>query len=339
MWHPMTISDIARFTALALAASICVANALTVRAATAQAAAAPAPATTGTSPPSAPSLPGRSAFARTIGLSVGAGGAAITRGIRPEVQGGIADWFSSAESANRGTSSRKAASGGDATSKTRVMYPTPPPESGSMAGTADATGETAGSSIMADTDSEPVGGEAATTLFAGVAYEVRAVDANGTSTVVDSSTHLFRTGDRFMLLVRPSLPGQMEVFNINPSGKQNRIDAAQMAAGQLSTLGPYEFAAGPGDEALRLVFSACSSPALMAATRDIVKVSAALQPAAGGVQLGACGKSRTSSPVMHSISNVSMDGSTSFALDPVGSAEIASGVLSPREVMVVFHHQ
>jgi len=62
MWHPMTISDIARFTALALAASICVANALTVRAATAQAAAAPAPATTGTSPPSAPSLPGRSAF-------------------------------------------------------------------------------------------------------------------------------------------------------------------------------------------------------------------------------------------------------------------------------------
>jgi hypothetical protein len=290
---------------------------------------------------------GRAAFARTIGLTIGADGTIIKRGIHPAVQGSIVDWFASPESTQRGVDAGQTAGAAqgaaarEASSKTRVMYPAPASSTAApaTAQSMDAKSEATGSWIGSDSESEPVVGAAPATPFAGLAYEVRAVDANGSSTIVDATSHVFRSGDRFMLFVRPSLPGQMEIYNINPAGKQTRIDSAQMAAGQLSSLGPYEFAAGPGDEALRLVLAACSSPALLAATRDIVKVSAAPPMAKGGIHLGECGDKGTSIPVMHSISNVTMDGSTSFALDPVSTGEIASGSLAPREVMVVFHHR
>jgi hypothetical protein len=170
-----------------------------------------------------------------------------------------------------------------------------------------------------------------------VAYEVHAVGANGTSTPVDPTTYVFRTGDRFVVYYRPSMPGKMEVFNINPLGQQTRIDAVNMAGGQLATLGPYQFTSTTGDEALRIVLSPCSSPELLTQTRDIVNVSGSA-PASGGVQIGSCGTS-TRDIRTRDITKVALDGGTSFALDPVSQAELASGQLAPRELKIYFHHR
>jgi hypothetical protein len=177
-------------------------------------------------------------------------------------------------------------------------------------------------------------------LYAGIAYEVHALGANGSSIPVNAATHEFRSGDRFMVHFRPSLPGRIEVYNINPYGQQTRIDAANMAAGQLTSLGPYEFAGATGDEALRLVLTPCSTPQLLTATRDIVNVSgAATQP---GVALSSCNTIGTRSVKQirtRDIKKVAVDGATSFALDPVAQSEISSGQWAPREVTITFRHR
>jgi hypothetical protein len=188
-------------------------------------------------------------------------------------------------------------------------------------------------------------------LFAGIAYEVHAIGADGSATPVNSATYEFRTGDKFKVYYRPSLPGRMEIYNINASGQQTLIDSSNMAAGQLSELGPYLFTNQAGDESLRLVLSPCSSPQLLARTRDIVRADAP-QPAPGatvaptgsGVQLSTCGaptargidrkKVRT-----RDIEKVAVDGTTSFALDPVSHQEQAAGVVETRELTIVFRHR
>jgi hypothetical protein len=182
-----------------------------------------------------------------------------------------------------------------------------------------------------------------TDVFAGIAYEVHALTADGHWVPVEPMSYQFRTGDRFMVYYRPSLPGRMQVYNVNPAGKQTLIDAADMAAAQLAGLGPYEFTALSGEESLRLVLSPCSTPQLLVATRDIVKSDVPPPSNAqtgGGVHLENCGVTATRSADIRTrdIQKVAADGTTSFALDPVSQQELSSGQLESRQVTIVFHH-
>jgi len=193
---------------------------------------------------------------------------------------------------------------------------------------------------VSSTSGTPYGATASGgTLYAGIAYEVHAVGQGGASTVVNPATYVFHTGDRFVVYYRPSMPGRMEVFNINPAGQQTRIDAANMAAGQLATLGPYEFSNLTGDESLRIILAPCSSQQLLVATRDIVNVASAAG-AASGVQLGSCNTtSRGLEVKTRDITKVAVDGSTAFALDVVSSQDLSSVQITAREVNIVFHHR
>ena len=182
-------------------------------------------------------------------------------------------------------------------------------------------------------------------LFAGLAYEVHAVLPGGGTAPVNPATHDFMTGDRFVVFYRPTLPGRMEVFNINPAGLQTQIDGVELAGGQLAQLGPYEFAAMKGEDRLRLVLRPCSTPELTLATRDIINVSAGAPPVvaapAGGFALGACGPVTRSAgtAVTRDIRKVALEGTTAFALDPVSAQERTSGQLESREVTIVFRHR
>lgn len=176
-------------------------------------------------------------------------------------------------------------------------------------------------------------------LYAGFAFEVHAVHAGGGSFAVDPASHVFRTGERFVVYYRPTLPGRIDVYNINPAGRQSLIDSVQIAAGELAQLGPYEFAAMTGDEQLKLVLQPCTTAALTSATRDIVKVS---QPeAAPALVLAPCGPVTRSArpPRTRDIRKVALDGTTGFALDPLSPQEQASGLLDAREVTIVFRHR
>ena len=143
-----------------------------------------------------------------------------------------------------------------------------------------------------------------------------------------------------MVYYRPSMPGRMEVYNINPAGQQSRIDSVTMAAGQLASLGPYQFTSMTGEESLRLVLAPCSTPQLLVATRDIVNVGAATATSSG-VQLGACGAPTTRGLKVNTrdITKVAVDGGTAFALDPVTRQELSSGQVTAREINIVFHHR
>jgi len=166
---------------------------------------------------------------------------------------------------------------------------------------------------------------------------------------VNAATHEFHTGDRFRVSFRPTLLGRLDIYNINPYGRETQIDSVEMAAGQLTTLGPYEFAATRGDKALRFVMTPCGTEQLLASTRDIVNVGPGVTadystaaPASGGVSLQNCGAPTTRSVGQvktRDIQKVGVDGTTSFALDPVSQVEMASGQLAPREFTVYFHHR
>ncbi|MGB8693106.1 MAG: hypothetical protein WCD08_06320 [Steroidobacteraceae bacterium] len=187
------------------------------------------------------------------------------------------------------------------------------------------------------------------TLYAGIAYEVHALSADGRSTPINPATYVFRSGDKFTVYYRPSLPGRMEVYNINPAGQQTLIDSSNMAAGQMTTLGPYQFTNLTGDESLRLVLSPCSSPQLLAATRDIVRADAgyamtaqASPMASSGGQLSSCSATTTRGlGAVHTrdIQKVAVDGMTAYALDPVSQQELSSGQVTAREANIVFHHR
>jgi hypothetical protein len=184
----------------------------------------------------------------------------------------------------------------------------------------------------------PAAGSTMPTLFAGVAYEVHALGPGGSDTQINAATYQFRTGDQFKVYFRPSTPGRMDVYNINPLGQQTLIDSVSMAAGQLTTLGPYAFTATTGDESLRLVLTPCATAQLLASTRDIVNVSSGSQPAP--VTLPGCSAtaSRGVALATRDIQKVAVDGSTSFALDPIAQSELAAGQVTPRAITIYFHH-
>jgi hypothetical protein len=195
-------------------------------------------------------------------------------------------------------------------------------------------------------------GTSSADLYAGIAYEVHAMRPGGAGAVpINPATYEFHTGDRFLVHYRPSMPGRMEVYNVNPLGQTTLIDSVNMAAGQLSTLGPYEFAANKGDESLRLVLSPCATPQLLTASRDIINVSNTVQQpsmqSGYGAQLGSCSalttrgveKGGKGGVRTRDIRNVALDGGTSFALDPLSRQELTSGNVAPREVTIVFHHR
>jgi hypothetical protein len=177
-------------------------------------------------------------------------------------------------------------------------------------------------------------------LYAGLAYEVHAQAPDGSTAPVNPATHEFRTGDRFVLYYRPTLPGRIDVYNINPAGQETRIDSAEIAAGQLAQLGPCEFTALTGDEQLRLVLSPCTTPEMAMTTRDIVKVDAPAMDG-GGLSLATCGpatRSATSGLRTRDIRKVGVEGTTGFALDALSEQEASSGQLAPREIRIGFRH-
>jgi hypothetical protein len=181
----------------------------------------------------------------------------------------------------------------------------------------------------------------ADTLYAGIAYEIHALRPDGSSIPVNPATHEFYTGDQFVVLYRPTLPGRMRVVNVNPAGRETEIDTVDVAAAQLMRLGPYRFEAMRGDESLRFTITPCSSQALYVATRDIVKVDAGAA-SAGGLNLGNCNNVATRSirgPATRDIRKVAVEGDTGFAFDPVSQQELASGQIAPREFTVMFRHR
>ncbi len=181
------------------------------------------------------------------------------------------------------------------------------------------------------------------TLYAGIAYEIHALRADGSAFPVNPATYEFHSGDQFVVLYRPSLPGRMRVVNVNPAGRETEIDNVDVAAGQLLRLGPYRFEATRGDESLRFTITPCTSQALLVATRDIVKVDGASQAATfAGLNLGSCSSVGTRSirgPATRDIRKVAVEGDTAFAFDPVSQQELAGGQLAPRELNVMFRHR
>jgi hypothetical protein len=202
------------------------------------------------------------------------------------------------------------------------------------------TGQLAGSSASAYL-TPPSAASYGTPLYAGVAYEVHSIGPNGVATPINPAAYPFRSGDQFLVYYRPSMPGRMDVYNVNPLGQQTRIDSVNMAAGQMTKLGPYQFSATTGEDSLRLVLMPCSTSQLMAATRDIVNVSGSMSApaAANGFSLSSCTATRSVKIQTRDIAKVAVDGMTSFALDPVSSQEYSSGQLDAREVTIAFHHQ
>jgi hypothetical protein len=172
---------------------------------------------------------------------------------------------------------------------------------------------------------------------AGVAYEVHALAADGSARAVDPASHVFRTGDRFQVHYRPSLPGQVRVVNTDPRGRESGIDEVRVAAGELATLGPYRFEDGPGRETLTLRLQPCSTAAMAASTRRIVKAEGA-RPATAPVRLAACGDAASPGSRARTIAKVATDGRTRFALEPLSAQELRSGVAQPRQVQIVLRH-
>ena len=262
----------------------------------------------------------RDAFAGTLATVVQASSGTLLMGIAQVLTGRLLDWFG-----------QKAAAKSTA-SAALVPAPASPPQPA-------AAGPAASFAPAAPAPSPSAAPEP--TVVAGIAFEVHRLGPGGEMTLVDPATYEFRTGERFVLLYRPSLPGRVDVYNINPLGQQVLIDSLQLAAGQLRRLGPYEFAATTGDEQLRLVMTPCSTPELVLATRDIVRV----QPNAAqgtGLPLVACEALATRSPqpiATRDIRKVAVDDGTSFAVDPLSSAELASGQVIPRELTIRFRHR
>ena len=183
--------------------------------------------------------------------------------------------------------------------------------------------------------------ETPTALHAGLAYEVHLIGRDGAARAVDPARHVFHTGDRFQVYYRPTLPGRVSVFNTNPRGSESRIDSVDIAAGQLAALGPYQFVDAKGQETLKLVLEPCSSPALTAATRGIVKVAALSGAADPAVRITDCGDPRTRGlrAKARTIRKTTMQGATAFVLDPLSSDEIRSGLVGAREVQIPLQHR
>jgi hypothetical protein len=167
---------------------------------------------------------------------------------------------------------------------------------------------------------------------------------------VDPATHVFMTGDRFVVMYRPSLPGQVSIYNVNPLGQEKLIDSVNVAAGELTRLGPYEFRANTGTEVLRLSLSPCRNDAMLAMTRDIVKVdempaamssTAMSSPSSPALGLESCSTvaSRSLRPQRRDIVKVGAEDGTMFALDPVTPQEMQTGNYTSRDLTLTFNHR
>ena len=173
--------------------------------------------------------------------------------------------------------------------------------------------------------------------------------ADGHWAPIDPLSYQFRSGDRFMVYYRPSLPGRVDVFNINAAGQQSQIDASVVAAGELASLGPYEFTLLQGEETLILKLSPCATPATYSVTRNIVKAQDPQYVATSNYspdnQLGFDNCNNTSTrglkarPKTRDIKKVSVEGGTSFALDPIGANELGGGDMAPRQITITLHHR
>ncbi len=190
-------------------------------------------------------------------------------------------------------------------------------------------------------------------VYAGIAYEIHALAPGGASQRIDPQNHVFRSGERFVVHYRPSLPGIIRVFNTDGRGRTTQIDSTQAGGGGLESLGPYEFADEPGNEVLVLELQPCTNAALMTATRSIVKVGSAgmpnadypnapmSAPAPASLNLGNCDRTATRGlkTKTRSIRKVAVESGTSFALDAVAPAELASGNLAARQVTITLVHR
>jgi hypothetical protein len=242
----------------------------------------------------------RSLFAVTLGGLIAQGlGSGISAGLSEGLRGSIVRWF-----------------GGDGSDRRDASYPAPLRE---------------GSFARTGTDGAP--------LHVGLAYEVHRLERNGTSRAVDPDRHVFNTGDRFVVHYRPALPGRVSVVNVNGERVSSRIDDAEVAAGELAALGPYEFVGKEGDEVLQIVLAPCATPEMMRTTRSMIKVGG--EAAKTAAPLADCSAPGPTKAAMRtrSIQRVGFEGPTAFALDQVSSEERASGRLAPRQVTIRFKHR
>ena len=225
----------------------------------------------------------------------------------------------------------------------QVSQPYPPaPGSDANSGYGPDTGSSYGAGSGAPTNKSQ--------MYAGIAYEIHLLNADGSTQAVDTATYSFRTGDRFRVFYRPALPGRVVVFNVNAAGQSAQIDNVDVAAGELASLGPYEFTNLTGEETLILRLSTCVTPSLLATTRDIVKSvdgagnssSVPYGAAQGAPQIASCSAVTTrgikNRPKTRDIKKVSTEGGTSFALDAISPAEMQSGDYAPRQVTITLHH-
>lgn len=305
----------------------------------------------------------RQFFANTLATVIQGSGVPTAAGLSDVLVGGIADWFDRRKQRRQ---QRKLAAQGQvapnyqgATPVTDSAAPVyaPPPAYGAAtdAGATYSPQQSTGDPVAQfasvqfyDTQTgaaaaAPAYASATTTtggeLFAGMAYEIHALRPDGSAVPVNPASYEFHTGDQFVVMYRPTLPGRMRVVNVNPAGRETEIDSVEVAAGQLLRLGPYRFESLQGDESLRFIITPCSNPALLTATRDIVKVDAGTGTA---LNLGNCANALTRSirgPRTRDIRKVAVEGNTGFAFDPVSQQELASGELAPRELTVMFRHR
>jgi hypothetical protein len=294
-------------------------------------------------------------FAQTLAVAAQAMGSSLIVGIAQTLTGGLTSWL------ERRTRPRASANVGAAAPQQfqqptqffdaqtgQPVAPEPAFVQQSTAQPLESPTQPQPNSETPQITAQDAGTAASTTvdLFAGLAFEVHALASDGQAIPVNPATHEFRTGDRFVVFFRPTLPGRMEVYNVNATGQQTQIDLQDIAAGQLTRLGPYQFAAQTGDEQLKLLIVPCSTPALSVATRDIVNEAAPGGGSGQGLELKTCqpavrslNRIRTRDIRTRDIRQVAVEGQTGFALDPVTSQERATGNLAPREVSIVMRHR
>lgn len=299
-------------------------------------------------------------FANTLGVIADATGQSLTANLAHAITGGISDWFE--RKAGAKTSSRPAYSGTatDYPYQSAGYPPTYAPSPVDQGQQPQYSAEFYDPATGTATVPDPYAATAATEsdaglLFAGLAYEVHLLAPDGGTVPVNPAAHEFHTGDRFIVLYRPTLPGRMQVYNINPAGRETQIDALDIAAGQLARLGPYEFAAMRGDEQLRLILAPCATQSAPLLTRDIVNVAQAYGGQSGyqindayaaaspdSLQFNSCTSvaSRSATAMRtRDIRKVAVEDLTAFAFDPIAAQERASGDFAPRELTIVFHHR
>lgn len=302
-------------------------------------------------------------FAGTLAAVLSTTGAGIATSLATAMSGAITNWFNKPpKTPPPMTADAMGGMGGMSpgamgSGMPGAMPTMPAPSADPMGGMPQSSGMpmgdmSASSAAMGMPGAAPAPGMPAMTtgFVAGLAYEVQLQRPDGQVMSVDPATYVFMTGDRFVVMYRPSLPGQVSIYNVNPLGQEKLIDSVNVAAGELTRLGPYEFRANTGTEVLRLSLSPCRNDAMLAMTRDIVKVedmpgtmpssgSPAPQPPALALQECSAVASRSVRPQSRDIVKVGAEDGTMFALDPVSQQEMSSGTYAPRELTLTFNHR